>query len=201
MQFRKTPLEGAYLVELEKRNDERGFFARLFCEKEFRAAGLETRFVQANNSLTLKKGALRGLHYQLPPAAEVKVVRAIRGALWDVIVDLRPGSPSYLKWFGAELSEDNRSMLYIPRGFGHGFITLTDNVEAFYLHSACYSPEVERGLRWNDPAVRIEWPLQPREMSDKDRKWPDLNREFHGVDAMRGFLFEVPAGPPLGDRA
>ena len=123
MRFHKTPLEGAYLVELEKRGDERGFFARLFCEKEFGAAGLETRFVQANNSLTLKKGALRGLHYQLPPAAEVKVVRAVRGALWDVIVDLRPGSPSYLKWFGAELSEDNRAMLYIPRGFGHGFVT------------------------------------------------------------------------------
>jgi dTDP-4-dehydrorhamnose 3,5-epimerase len=200
MQFRKTPLVGAYLVELEKCGDERGFFARLFCEKEFGAAGLETRFVQANNSLTLKKGVLRGLHYQLPPAAEVKVVRAIRGALWDVIVDLRPGSFSYLKWFGAELSEDNRSMLYIPRGFGHGFITLTDNVEACYLHSAFYSPEAERGLRWNDPAVGIEWPLQPREMSDKDCKWPDLNSEFHGVEAMRGFC-EVAAGAPVGDCA
>src|SRR5271163_561349 len=107
MRFRELALAGAYLVELEKRSDERGFFARSFCEKEFSAAGLETRFVQANNSLTLRKGALRGLHYQLPPAAEVKIVRAIRGALWDVIVDLRPGSLSYLKWFGAGLSENN----------------------------------------------------------------------------------------------
>jgi dTDP-4-dehydrorhamnose 3,5-epimerase len=186
MRFHKTPLEGAYLIELDKRGDHRGFFARFFCENEFGAAGLETRFAQINNSLTLKKGALRGLHYQLPPAAEVKVVRAIRGALWDVIVDLRPGSPTYLKWFGAELTEDNRSMMYVPRGFAHGFITLTDNVEAFYLNSNVYSPDAERGLRWDDPAVGIEWPAQAQEMSDKDRKWPDLNPKFHGVESMRG---------------
>jgi dTDP-4-dehydrorhamnose 3,5-epimerase len=172
VRFLKTPLEGAYLIELDKRGDERGFFARLFCENEFEAAGLETRFVQINNSLTVKKGALRGLHYQLPPAAEVKVVRAMKGALWDVIVDLRAGSSTYLKWFGAELTEDNRSMMYVPRGFGHGFITLTDNVEALYLDSAFYSPEAERGLRWNDPAIGIDWPAEPREMSDKDSKWP-----------------------------
>ena len=139
MRFQKTPLEGAYRIELDKRGDDRGVFARVFWENEFGAGGLETRFVQANYSLTLKKGALRGLHYQSPPAAEVKVVRAIRGALWDVIVDLRPGSPTYLKWFGIELPEDNRSMLYIPRGFAHGFITLTDSVEAFYLDGA-FSP-------------------------------------------------------------
>jgi dTDP-4-dehydrorhamnose 3,5-epimerase len=199
VQFHKTPLEGAYRIELDKRGDHRGFFARVFCENEFGAAGLETRFVQANNSLTLKKGALRGLHYQLPPSAEVKVVRAIKGALWDVIVDLRPGSPTYLKWFGAELNEDNRSMLYIPRGFGHGFITQTDNVEAFYLHSAFYSPGAERGLRWNDPAVRIDWPSEPLDISDKDRAWPDFNLEFHGVEAMRGF-YEAASGP-LSDRA
>jgi dTDP-4-dehydrorhamnose 3,5-epimerase len=188
MQFRKTPLEGAYLVELEKQDDDRGFFARLFCEKEFGAAGLETRFVQINNSLTATKGTLRGLHYQLPPAAEVKVVRAVKGALWDVIVDLRAGSTTYLRWFGTELNEDNRLMMYVPRGFGHGFIALTDNVETLYLNSAIYAPETERGLRWNDPAVRIEWLQQPQEMSSKDRKWPDLNPEFHGVEAMRGLL-------------
>jgi dTDP-4-dehydrorhamnose 3,5-epimerase len=199
VQFHKTPLEGAYRIELDKRGDHRGFFARAFCENEFGAAGLKTRFVQANNSLTLKKGALRGLHYQLPPSAEVKVVRAIRGALWDVIVDLRPGSPTYLKWFGVELNEDNRSMLYIPRGFGHGFITLTDNVEAFYLHSAFYSPGAERGLRWNDPAVRIDWPSEPIDISDKDRAWPDFDLEFHEVEAMRCF-YEAPGGP-LSDRA
>ena len=130
MKFHKTPLEGAYLIELEKRGDDRGFFARFFCEKEFGAAGLETRFVQINNSLTATKGTLRGMHYQLPPAAEVKVVRAVKGALWDVIVDLRAGSPTYGKWFGAELNDDNRLMMYVPRGFAHGFVTLTDNVEA-----------------------------------------------------------------------
>jgi dTDP-4-dehydrorhamnose 3,5-epimerase len=186
MRFHKTRLEGAYLIELDERGDHRGFFARLFCEDEFGAAGLEIRFAQANNSLTLKKGVLRGLHYQLPPAAEVKVVRAIRGALWDVIVDLRPGSATFLKWFGAELTEDNRSMLYVPRGFAHGFITLTDNVEAFYLNSSVYSPGSERGLRWNDPAVGVEWPAEPRDMSDKDRKWPDLDPKFHGLESMRG---------------
>ena len=186
VQFHKTSLEGAYRIELDKRGDDRGFFARVFCENEFGAAGLETRFAQINNSLTLKKGALRGLHYQLPPAAEVKVVRAIRGAIWDVIVDLRAGSPTYLGWFGAELTEDNRSMMYVPRGFAHGFITLADNVEAFYLNSNAYSPEAERGLRWNDPAIGIDWPAEPREMSHKDRNWPDLDPKFHGLESLRG---------------
>ena len=186
MKFHSTPLAGAYTIEIEKRGDERGFFARVFCGKEFGAAGLETRFVQVNNSLTGAKGTLRGLHYQLPPAAEVKVVRAIKGALWDVIVDLRPGSPTYLKWFGAELTDENRRMMCVPRGFGHGLVTPTDNVEAFYLISAFYAPEAERGLRFDDPAIGIKWPIPPREMSDKDRKWPDLDPEFHRFEAMQG---------------
>jgi dTDP-4-dehydrorhamnose 3,5-epimerase len=186
MKFLKTPLDGAYTIELDKRGDERGFFARFFCEKEFAAAGLESRFIQINNSLTGTKGTLRGLHFQLPPAAEVKVVRAVKGALWDVIVDLRPSSATHLKWFGAELNEDNRRMMYVPRGFGHGFVTLTDNTEALYLASAVYSPEAERGLRWNDLAIGIEWPVEPRETSEKDRSWPDLDTKFHGLDAMRG---------------
>jgi dTDP-4-dehydrorhamnose 3,5-epimerase len=116
----------------------------------------------------------------------VKVVRAIRGALWDVIVDLRAGSLTHRKWFGTELNENNRLMMYVPRGFGHGFVTLSDNVEALYLDSAFYSPEAERGLRWNDPAIGIDWPVPPQEMSDKDRNWPDLNPKFHGVESMRG---------------
>jgi dTDP-4-dehydrorhamnose 3,5-epimerase len=186
MKFHDTPLHGARLIELEKRGDDRGFFARFFCEKEFGAAGLETRFVQINNSLSTIKGTLRGVHYQLPPSAEVKVVRAVKGALWDVIVDLRAGSPTYGRWFGAELNEDNRLMMYVPRGFGHGFVTLTPNVEAFYLDSAFYAPGAERGLRWNDPAIAIEWPVAPTEMSDKDRNWPDLDAKFHGVELMRG---------------
>jgi dTDP-4-dehydrorhamnose 3,5-epimerase len=185
MKFHQTPLAGAYTIELEKRGDDRGFFARFFCEKEFRAAGLETHFPQINTSLSATKGTLRGMHYQLPPSAEVKVVRAVKGALWDAIVDLRPGSPTYRQWFGAELSDENRLMMYVPRGFGHGLVTLSDNVEAFYLVSAFYAPEAERGLRWNDPAIGIDWPVEPREISDKDRKWPDLDATFHAVEAMR----------------
>ncbi|MGE5522714.1 MAG: dTDP-4-dehydrorhamnose 3,5-epimerase [Rhodospirillaceae bacterium] len=188
MKFNKTPLHGAYTIELEKRGDDRGFFARLFCEKEFADAGLVNHFVQINNSLSSSKGTLRGMHYQLPPAAEVKVVRCVKGALFDVIVDLRPDSPTFRRAFGAELTAENRRMMYVPRGFAHGFVTLTDNVEAFYLVSAFYSPENERGLRFNDPAVEIEWPIEPVEISDKDRKWPDLNADFHGLERMRGLV-------------
>jgi dTDP-4-dehydrorhamnose 3,5-epimerase len=185
MQFHRVPLKGAHLVELEKHGDGRGFFARYFCEREFASAGLETRFVQINNSLTSKKGTLRGLHYQLPPAAEVKIVRCVHGALWDAIVDLRPDSASFLKWFGAELNAENRLMMYVPRGFAHAILTLTDDVEAIYLVSAFYDPAQERGLRWNDPAIGIEWPIQPIEISPKDAQWPDLDRAFHGVERMR----------------
>lgn len=186
MIFHKTPLDGARVIELEKRGDDRGFFARFFCEKEFAAEGLETHFVQINNSLSSKKGTLRGLHYQLPPSSEVKIVRAIRGALFDVIVDLRAGSPTFGKWFGAELSAENRMMMYVPRGFAHAFITLTDDTEALYLVSDFYAPECERGVRYNDPAIGIEWPLEPAEISEKDKAWPDFNAEFHGVELMRG---------------
>lgn len=135
-----TPLTGAFLIDLEKRGDDRGFFARFFCGKEFQGAGLESRFVQINNSLTAKKGTLRGMHYQLPPDPEVKVVRCIRGALFDVIVDLRPDSPTFRQWFGAELTAGNRTMMYVPRGFAHGLVTLEDDTEALYLVSAFYSP-------------------------------------------------------------
>lgn len=186
MIFNQTPLAGAYTIDLEKRGDDRGFFARLFCEREFAEAGLETHFVQINNSLSAKRGTLRGLHYQLPPAAEVKVVRCVRGALWDVILDLRAGSPSFGKWYGAELSAENRRMMYVPRGFAHGFVTLSDDAEAVYLVSAFYSPKNERGVRFDDPAHGISWPTVPAEISDKDRKWPDLNAEFHGFERMRG---------------
>lgn len=186
MKFNRTPLDGAYTIELEKRGDDRGFFARFFCENEFEQAGLETRFVQINNSLSAKKGTLRGLHYQLPPAAEVKVVRCLRGALYDVIVDIRAGSSTFGKWFGAELSAENRTMMYVPRGFAHAFVTLTDDTEALYLVSSFYSPENERGIRYNDPAIGIEWPIEPTELSDKDVSWPDFNAEFHGFERMRG---------------
>jgi dTDP-4-dehydrorhamnose 3,5-epimerase len=181
-----TPLSGAHLIELERRGDDRGFFARLFCEREFGNAGLETRFVQINNSLSAKKGTLRGLHYQLPPAAEVKVVRCVKGALFDLIADLRPDSPTFGKWYGAELSEDNRLMMYVPRGFAHAILTLTDGVEAFYLVSAFYGPEQERGIRYNDPKFQIEWPIEPVEISPKDRNWPDFDPAYHGLELLRG---------------
>ncbi len=186
MIFNSTPLTGAYIIDLEKKGDERGFFARFFCEKEFAAAGLVTNFPQINNSLTGKRGTLRGMHYQLPGAAEVKVVRCIKGALFDVIVDLRPDSSTYKQWFGAELSAENRRMMYVPRGFAHGFLTLTDDTEAFYLVSAFYNPDKERGLRYNDRAIGIAWPFEPIEVSAKDAAWPDLNPEFHGLELMRG---------------
>ena len=188
MIFTETPLAGAYLIDIEKRGDDRGFFARVFCEKEFGAHGLETRFVQVNNSTSGKRGTLRGLHYQLPPASEVKLVRSIRGSLYDVIVDLRAGSPTFGKWFGAELSAENRRMMYVPRGFAHAFMTLTDDVEALYLVSSFYSPQEERGVRWDDPTVGIEWPVLPSEISDKDRSWPSLDPAFHGFDLMRDFV-------------
>jgi len=186
MIFHPTPLKGAHLVEPEKRGDDRGFFARFFCEREFAAAGLTSHFVQINNSLTAKKGTLRGLHYQLPPTAEVKLMRCLRGAIYDVIVDLRPDSPTYRKWFGAELSESNRLMMYAPRGFAHAVLTLRDDTEILYPVSAFYAPEHERGLRYNDPAFSIDWPIAPVEISPKDAAWPDFDPAFHGVEHLRG---------------
>ena len=141
MRFEPTPLAGAVVIELDKRADERGFFARVFCEREFAEASLDTRFVQINNSLSKDRGTLRGMHYQLGEAAEVKVVRCIRGALWDAILDLRPGSATFGQSFGAELSAENRRMMYVPRGFAHGFLTLEADTEAFYLVTAFYAPD------------------------------------------------------------
>jgi dTDP-4-dehydrorhamnose 3,5-epimerase len=189
MIFHEAPVHGARLIELERRGDERGFFARLFCEREFGKAGLATGFPQVNNSLSARRGTLRGLHYQLAPAAEDKVVRCIRGALHDVVADLRPDSPTYGRWFGADLTADNRVMMYVPRGCAHAFITLTDDAEALYLASAAYAPEQERGLRWNDPWLGVRWPIEPVEISDKDRNWPDFDPGgYHGVERLRGLL-------------
>lgn len=188
MKFHATPLTGACLVELEKRGDERGFFARMFCEREFGEAGWPFSVVQLNNSVTSKAGTLRGFHYQLAPAAEIKLIRCVRGALYDVILDLRPDSPSYGKWFGAELSAENRSMMYVPRGCAHAFLTLADETEVVYLVSEPYSPENERGVRFDDQRFGVDWPLQPTEISAKDRSWPDFAPDFHGVERLRGLL-------------
>ena len=179
MQFAPTPLEGAYLIELEKRGDERGFFARAFCEQEFSAHGLSPKFVQVNNSLSAFRGTLRGLHYQLPPKAETKLVRCIRGSLWDVILDLRKDSPTFGQSFSAELTAENRLMMYVPKGFAHGFITLQDDTEAFYFADEFYGPSHERGVRWNDPRFGIKWPLPPEIISDKDRDQRDFDPDWH----------------------
>ena len=186
MRFHATPLAGAFVIEPEKRGDARGWFARVFCEQEMADAGLVSRFVQVNNSYNADAGTLRGMHYQLPPAPEVKIVRCVHGALWDCIVDLRPDSPSYLQWHGVELSADNRLALYVPRGFAHGFVTLQPDTEAFYLASAFYTPQAERGLRWDDPRIGIHWPTPGRIISDKDAGWPDFDPTWHGVEQLRG---------------
>ena len=190
MQIADTPVHGAHLIDLERRGDERGFFAQFFCEREFGDAGLKNHFVQINNSLTAKSGTLRGMHYQLPPTAEVKVVRCLRGALFDVVLDLRPDSPSFGTWFGAALTADNRTMMYVPEGCAHGFVTLEDDTEALYLVSSFYSPKDERGVRFDDPRFAIAWPLTPNEVSAKDRVWPDFDPEFHGTELMRGLVRE-----------
>jgi dTDP-4-dehydrorhamnose 3,5-epimerase len=179
MKFTPTPLAGAFLVDLEPKGDQRGFFARVFCEKEFAAHGLETKFVQVNESVSASRGTLRGMHYQLAPEAEVKLVRCIRGEIYDVILDLRPHSPTFGQSFGASLSAANRTMMYVPRGVAHGFISLADDSDIFYLVSNFYAPECERGARFNDPRFKIEWPMEPIVISDKDRAWPDFDPAFH----------------------
>ncbi len=173
MIFTETNVAGAFLIELNKLNDDRGFFARAFCTEEFADHGLETVFVQSNISRNLKKNTLRGMHMQVAPYGEVKVVRCTRGAVFDCFVDLRPESPTYLQWAGAELTEDNHRMLYIPKGCAHGYQTLCDEAEVMYLVSTAYHPDSERGYRWNDPAFGIDWPEKENLMiSDKDRNWP-----------------------------
>lgn len=179
MIFTKTPLKDAYLIDLEKRGDERGFFARLFCAEEFAKHGLEQHFVQANNSLSKDKWTLRGLHYQLSSNAEAKVVRCLKGSLYDVILDIRPQSKTFGQFFGEILSEENRRMMYVPKGFAHGFLTLEPDCEILYLVSSPYSKELERGIRWDDPYFNIQWPYQPIIMSERDRTHPDFNPAYH----------------------
>jgi dTDP-4-dehydrorhamnose 3,5-epimerase len=174
MKFTPNCVNGSFLVDLQKHGDERGFFARFYCDQEFARAGLENRFVQINTSQSSKAGTLRGLHYQADPSAEVKLVRCIRGAVWDVVVDLRGDSPTFRKWFGAELNEENRTMMYVPKGCAHAILTLVDNAEVLYLVSEFYAPLTERGIRWDDKFFGIVWPVPPSEISLKDRSWPDF---------------------------
>lgn len=174
MIFTETFLKGAFIVEPEKREDERGFFARTWCQREFRDYGLNTSLVQCNISFNKRKGTLRGMHFQTPPYEEAKLVRCTMGAIYDVIIDLRPNSDTFKKWFALELSSENRKMLYVPEGFAHGFVTLTDNTEVFYQMSQFYHPEYAAGVRWDDPAFNISWPLDVKVISDKDRSYPDF---------------------------
>lgn len=174
MIFTPTPLPGAFLIGLEPRADDRGLFARAFCAREFAAHDLETAYVQANLSTNTKAGILRGMHYQREPHAEVKLVRCLVGAIYDVIVDIRQGSSTYGQWFGAELSADNGDMMYVPRGFAHGYQSLTAGATAHYLVSAFYAPEAEGALRHDDPAIGIRWPQPVTDISAKDANWPLL---------------------------
>lgn len=176
MKFIETTLPGAYLVKLEKREDERGFFARAWCQNEFEELGLTAKVVQCNLSFNPHKGTLRGMHFQMAPYAETKLLRCTKGAIFDVIIDVRPNSPTYKQWIGVELTQDNRDMLFVPEGFAHGFQTLQDDSEVFYQVSEFYRPGAERGIRWNDSSIGIQWPTVPsRIVSPKDQEWPDFD--------------------------
>jgi dTDP-4-dehydrorhamnose 3,5-epimerase len=183
MKFQPLSLDGAYTIELEPLADERGTFARTFCRHEFEARGLDAHIAQCSISYNRRRGTLRGMHYQVAPFEETKLVRCARGAIYDVIVDLRAGSATRMQWAAAELSADNRRMLYVPAGFAHGFQTLTDDSEVFYQISEWYSPEHARGVRWNDDAFAIRWALTDPIISDKDRSYPDWSLQMAAQSA------------------
>ena len=173
MIFNKTHIKDVFIVDLDKREDDRGFFARAWCKKEFEEHGIDSNFVQANVSFNDKKGTLRGMHYQISPHEETKLIRCIRGAIYDCIVDLRPDSPTYKESIGVELTAENRRLFVVPKGFGHGYLTLVDNSEVFYQVSEFYAPGSERGIRWDDPGLHLEWPkMGELILSEKDQSWP-----------------------------
>lgn len=176
MIFEETKLKGAYIIHPERLEDDRGFFARAWCKKEFKQRGLRAELVQCNISYNKLRSTLRGMHYQLKPYEETKLVRCTAGAIYDVIIDIRPDSSTYKQWIGVELSAANRTMLYVPRGFAHGYVTLVDNAEVFYQVTEFYAPGVERGIRWNDPEFSILWPnAASLVISEKDKTWPDFS--------------------------
>jgi dTDP-4-dehydrorhamnose 3,5-epimerase len=181
MIFTETNLEGSYIIELEPFTDERGWFARYFCKDEFKKIGHTKEWVQMNHSTTDMKGSLRGMHYQLPPFSETKMVRCIAGAVFDVIIDLRKNSSTFLQWFGTELSSANKKMLYIPEGFAHGFQCLADDCQLLYHHSEYYKPNVEAGIRYDDKKINIEWPLHVTTISQRDISHPYLDENFKGI--------------------
>lgn len=173
MIFTESVIPAVYVIELEKREDARGYFARAWCEREFAEHGCP-RFVQTNLSLCHRKGTIRGFHYQVPPHGEAKYIRCVRGAIYDVVADIRPGSSTFGRWFGIELSADNRKAVFVPEGLPHAYQALTDEAEVIYSSSCFYRPGAERGLRWNDPGLRVQWPVAEAIVSDKDAAWPDF---------------------------
>lgn len=175
MRFIPTTLAGAYLIDPELISDERGFFARSYCRDEFAAQGLNTNLAQCNISYNKVRGTLRGMHYQRAPHAEAKLVRCTQGSIYDAIVDLRRDSPTFARWFGVELTNENRRALYVPEGFAHGFLTFSDNAEVLYQMSECFHAESVAGVRWNDPAFAIHWPGEVTMMSERDAHYPDFN--------------------------
>ncbi len=179
--FNSTFIKDLFIVELDLFRDGRGWFARTFCKEEFKKAGLEVEWVQMNHSYTAKKATLRGMHFQNPPYVEIKLVRCISGAVYDVAIDLRKDSSTFLKWFGTELSAENKRMIYIPEGFAHGFLTLTDNCEIIYHHSNYYTPEAEGGIKFDEPMIDINWPLAVNEISERDKSHPYLSENFKGI--------------------
>ncbi|MFT4152587.1 dTDP-4-dehydrorhamnose 3,5-epimerase [Parafilimonas sp.] len=181
MIFFETILQGNYIIELEPFTDERGWFARYFCKDEFKQIGHTKEWLQMNHSFTNKKGSLRGMHYQLPPFSEIKMVRCIAGIVFDVVVDLRKKSPTFLQWFGTELSASNKKMMYIPEGFAHGFQCLSDGCELLYHHTEYYKPNVEGGIKYDDTGINIQWPLAVTIISERDKSHPYLDKNFKGI--------------------
>jgi dTDP-4-dehydrorhamnose 3,5-epimerase len=181
MIFTPTKLRGSYIIELSPFSDSRGWFARTYCKNEFQQIGHNKEWVQLNHSVTFTEGSIRGMHYQVRPFREIKMVRCIAGAVYDVIVDLREGSPTFLHWFGTELSAKNRKMLYIPEGFAHGFQTLSNDCELIYHHTEFYNPDAEAGIKYTEPLVNIKWPLPLTEISERDNHHPYLDINFKGI--------------------
>ena len=181
MIFNETLLKGSYVIDLEPFTDERGWFARTFCKDEFSKIGHHKEWIQINHSFTNQQGLIRGMHYQLPPFSEIKLVRCIAGKVFDVIVDIRKNSPTFLQWLGAALSAENKKMMYIPEGFAHGFQTLTNNCELIYHHTSIYKPGVEGGLKYDDEMLAIHWPLPLAAMSERDKTHSYLDKDFKGI--------------------
>lgn len=181
MKIKQTPLQDAFVIEPEPFRDDRGLFARVFCQQELRDILHDKNIVQINHSLTRQKGALRGMHFQYRPKSEIKMVKCLRGSVFDVMIDLRQDSSTLLKWHGEVLSSENMKMMYIPEGFAHGFQTLEENCELLYLHTEFYSPEHEGGVRYDDPAVNISWTLVATDISAKDQGYPLLSKDFKGI--------------------